>query len=205
MTGAGGEAAPRGYRIILPPGWVRIPLREGTQAALEELVYSRLPIVPQQIPRDRGLRYRGMVRQVLDEQVAAARRADGLDLYLPVRPRRGHRPPLPASFLVSRLVGPPSPTAGGTVTTARLAGTLAVRREYEGPERPDRQVPVRTRHVEYTLPVPHDPGRSLAVCFSTAGDGDAGSEFTAAVVELFDALMTTFRWSALSAPRSGSP
>ena len=29
---------PTGYRLILPPGWVGIPLRRGTAEALEKLV-----------------------------------------------------------------------------------------------------------------------------------------------------------------------
>ncbi len=216
MTKHEGEI--RGYRIILPPGWVRIPLRAGTDAALEELVYSRMKTVPQQIPRDRGMRYRLMVRRAVEEQVVAARRAGGLDLYLPVRPR--YRAVVAASFMVSEVVVPEGELAGperilarlaapggapGEVTTAELAGTLTVRREYVRPADPDREVPVGTRHVEYALPVPYDPRRFLAVSFSTAGDGDEDSEFTGAVVELFDALMTTFRWSAVSGPRSGSP
>lgn len=201
----------RGYRIILPPGWVRIPLREGTDAALEELVYSRMKTVPQQIPRDRGMRYRLLVRRTVEDQIAAAREANGLDLYLPVRPR--HRASVAASFLVSEVLLPDGGMAGPelvlaglaavgdaevAVRTAELAGTLTVRREYVRPADPDREVLVVTRHVEYALPVPYDPGRFLAVSFSTAGDGEARSEFTTAVVELFDALMTTFRWSVVS-------
>lgn len=188
----------RGYRIILPPGWVRIPLREGTDAALETLVYSRMRTVPHQVPRDRGTRYRAGVRRMVDAQVTAAREANGLDLYLPVRPR--YRALVAASFLVSEVLLPAGgPVDPETVVAAlgepvEVAGVRAARREYLRPARPDRQVPLPTRHVDYALPVPRDPRRFLSVAFSTAGDGDADSEFTTAVVELFDALMTTFRW-----------
>jgi hypothetical protein len=219
VTGVEG-VAPRGYRIILPPGWARIPLREGTDATLEELVYSRLRTVPQQIPRDRGMRYRMLVRRTVEEQVAAARGANGLDLYLPVRPR--HRTLVAASFLVSEVVLPEGHGAGVAAVGAGLAGTgvevrarevaggPAVRREYVRRADPGRKAAApaapATRHVEYALPVPHDPRRFLAVAFSTAGDGVVDSEFTTAVVELFDALMTTFRWAApVSVRPSGSP
>ncbi|WP_146214475.1 hypothetical protein [Streptomyces sp. ICBB 8177] len=191
-----------GYRIVLPPGWVRVPLRGGTGNAVEELVLSRLRHIPPHIPRDRATAYRLAVRQALNAQVAAAREANGLDLYLPVQPR--YRAALAASFLVSEVVlpGTMSPhavldalCAGRRRDLTDVAGFPAVRREYVRAPAPERDVPLASRHVDYALPVPRDPHRYLAVTFSTAGNGDPDSEFTRAVVELFDALMTTFRWT----------
>jgi hypothetical protein len=45
------------------------------------------------------------------------------------------------------------------------------------------------------LPVADDPGRWISINFSTPGDGDIDSEFTGVLVELFDAVVGTFRWS----------
>jgi hypothetical protein len=39
------------------------------------------------------------------------------------------------------------------------------------------------------------PGRWISINFSTPGDGDLESEFTGVLVELFDAVVGTFRWS----------
>ncbi|MBY8884886.1 hypothetical protein K7472_08495 [Streptomyces sp. PTM05] len=187
---------------MLPPGWVRVPLREGTRDAVEELVLARLRHIPPHIPRDHATAYRLAVRQALNAQVAAARAANGLDLYLPVQPR--YRAALAASFLVSEVVlpGTMSPRAvldalcaGRRRDLTDIAGFPAVRREYVRPAAPERDVPLASRHVDYALPVPRDPHRYLAVTFATAGNGDPDSEFTRAVVELFDALMTTFRWT----------
>jgi hypothetical protein len=142
----------------------------------------------------------------VEERIAEAREANGLDLYLPVQLR--YRSLMVASFLVSEAVIPDGAetemalsklTAGDpsvvTTGTVGLAGTLAVRREYVRPADAEREITVPTRHVEYALPVPYGPRRCITVSFSTAGNGDPDSEFTKALAELFDALMTTFRWT----------
>lgn len=51
-----------------------------------------------------------------------------------------------------------------------------------------------TRRVSYVTAVPDDPRRWLLVAFSCAGDGDPDSDLTLMVVELFDAIMGTWRW-----------
>lgn len=71
---------------------------------------------------------------------------------------------------------------------------------------------VDDRQVVYTIPVPHRPGRWVVMSFSAisaakpnaaAGTGTSGTEtdadtsdhLTDALVALFDAIMTTFRWT----------
>lgn len=209
--------APRGYELILPPGWVRIPLREGTKAALEKVLFSHMGQVPEGIPRDDAMRFRLGMRRQLEKQARAARRSGGLDLYLPVLPRGGIF--LMASFIVAEMpigkdhsVPPQAVIAqladegvhGGTATKVEVAGTPALRRDYrsipnEGhvtsaPEDLQQAAPP-TRRVDYVLPVAHDPGRWISVNFSTPGDGDIDSEFTGVLVELFDAVVGTFKWS----------
>jgi hypothetical protein len=206
-----------GYRMIIPPGWVRVPLRHGTEQALEELVFSRLKDLPPEVSKDDGMKYRLAVRRTVIRQIDAAREAGGLDLYLPLTARYGV--PLAASFLVSEHFAgasqplPPelvlaqlaSPVDGARTTTQELADTLAVRREQVRPADPEHDVQVATRRVEYALPVPHDPCRVLSVIFSTPGDGDVDSEFTVALTELFDASMMTFRWTRDGADVSPEP
>lgn len=107
--------------------------------------------------------------------------------------RRGGTP-LAASFVVAEAEG--AEEAGESEGTVRdVAGTKAVRREYvRAPSQEPYDAP--SRHVDYVLPVPGERAHPhwLTVSFSTAGDGNPESAFTRAVVDLFDAMMTTFRW-----------
>ncbi|MDF9815326.1 hypothetical protein M2266_004557 [Streptomyces sp. SPB162] len=103
--------------------------------------------------------------------VRARRDGAGIDLYLPVR-QRGGAAPLPASFIVSELAVP----------------GRKERREY---------VVGEARRVDYVLPLPDAvPGRCLAAAFSTpiAADEPRLAEL---MVELFDAVMGTFRWDMI--------
>lgn len=220
---------PTGYTLVLPPGWVRIPLREGTREALDEQVFRRIEEIPATVPRDNRVAFRTEVRRRVERLVGEAQKAGGLDLYVPARARPEAL--LAASFLVSE-VGPyeephvesyepydlrephephesyeqPAPEAmlarlaadrrGGAAGAVReVAGTLAVRWEYVEPPTVEDDFDTYMRHVDYTLPVPWDGNRWLAVSFSTAGDGDPGSEFSRVLAELFDAMVSTFRWS----------
>lgn len=50
------------------------------------------------------------------------------------------------------------------------------------------------RRVDYRTAVPSDERRWIVVAFSTPGDGDPNSGITALLVELFAAIMSTWRW-----------
>jgi len=197
--------APHRYELILPPGWVRIPLREGTKEALERVLFSHMGQVPEGIPRDEAMRFRLEMRSQLEKQARAARRNGGLDLYLPLLPRGGIF--LMASFIVAEMpIGqayevPPEAVLGqlvddgipgGAATTVDVAGAPALRRDYRSTLDEEELL---TRRVDYVIPVMGDPGRWISINFSTPGDGDADSEFTDVLVQLFDAVVSTFRWS----------
>lgn len=204
-----GAAVPGRYELVLPPGWVRIPLREGTKEALEQVLFSHMGRVPEGIPRDDAMRFRLDMRRQLEKQARAARRNGGLDLYLPVLPRGGIF--LMASFIVAEMpigrdhtVPPEAVIAqladddvpGGTAGTVDVAGAPALRRAYRcALDEEKRQGALPTRRIDYVIPVPDDPGRWISINFSTPGDGDVDSEFTDVLVELFDAVVGTFRWS----------
>ena len=55
---------------------------------------------------------------------------------------------------------------------------------------------VRARQVDYLTAVPGEERRWVLVSCSVIGDGDPDSTPTSLVVELFDAMMTTWRWQA---------
>ena len=56
-----------------------------------------------------------------------------------------------------------------------------------------------SRRITYLIPAPGVP-HWVSVTFSTVGDGDPASEFTEVLIGLFDAIMTTFRWTEAAAP-----
>ncbi|MFJ9472120.1 hypothetical protein [Streptomyces caniferus] len=211
------QTAPHGYKLILPPGWARIPLRDGTKEALEKVLFSHLWEVPEGISRDDAMRFRLEARRQMEKQARAARRNGGLDLYLPVLPRGGTF--LMASFIVAEMpigqygAAPPEAVlaqlveedgSGKSVAKVDVAGAPAVRRCYQStPDAEElrsapgavQQTALPACRVEYVIPVLDDPGRWISINFSTPGDGDLDSEFTGVLVELFDAVVGTFRWS----------
>jgi hypothetical protein len=124
-TGAGPAA---GYTLVLPPGWCRIPVRQGSGKAIRGVLDAVLAGLPASVPRDKVPVFRAELEGRLKKMVADARAKGGVDLYLPVVPVHGV--PVGASFIVS----------------------------------------------EGTIP---------------ARDADPAT----ALVQLFDAIMSTFRWS----------
>jgi hypothetical protein len=77
-----------------------------------------------------------------------------------------------------------------------MDGSAAVRKERTMAADPEKGVDAPSRHVDYFARVPSSDGDSgwLVVSFSTLGDGNPEGDFTEILVELFDAVMTTFRW-----------
>ncbi|KOV59830.1 hypothetical protein ADL01_34480 [Streptomyces sp. NRRL WC-3618] len=81
------------------------------------------------------------------------------------------------------------------LSSGEIDGALAVRRERVVPAAPERSAELASRRVEYLVAVPGDPGQWLVAAFSTIGAGNPRDDLADAMVEWFDALMTTFRWS----------
>ena len=149
MTWEAGQGA-GGYTLVLPPGWRRIPLRQGTSAALRKILddaFSRLP-------RDKVAPYRIEVERRMKEQIADARRNAGIDMYIPVE--RAASGPVPASFVVSDAFLGPADSAeavdpaqvvaylaseGGSTRIAHLDGASGVRVEATVPGDPGAELP----------------------------------------------------------------
>ncbi len=216
-----GAAAVRGYSIVLPPGWRRIPVRSGAEKAVRAAVREAFSVLPRDAPPDRvGPRRMELERRLMN-MVREVRGKGGIDLCLPVLPVYGS--PLPASFLVSELFLAPSAgtdvaaasimallaateiatqTATGTAGTGEHAvahpvtvdGAGGLRMERTAGPLPARDVEHGSRRVDYVLPVPGDPARWLAIVFSTLGGGDPEDQVAVLLTSLFDAMMSTFRW-----------
>jgi hypothetical protein len=249
---SGEGTRPGGYTIMLPPGWRRIPLRQGaeeTEKAAREAVSASLRALPQSVPRDRLASFRAESEGRLRAMAAKVRKQGGVDLYLPVESMRGI--PVSASFVVSEgslaSAAPVDPAqvvsylaamrGDGERTPATLDGALALRVEHVAGPEPAAEVQGTTRRVDYIVSMPGEPDRWLIVAFSTldqsnqsvqggqngqngqngqaaqgsqngnssaahpdeAGDRqrDTGPDHSLArlLVQLFDAMMATFRWT----------
>lgn len=215
-TAETGLARVSGYTLVLPAGWRRIPVQHGTRPAIRDVVDEILRRFSRGVSRDKLTRYRIDLERRLSDMAMQARSAGGVDLYLPIEDSHGVT--ITASFVVSQvtLPDPPAPdspvespgaeqvdtaqfvsyltSADGDVAPVVIADATAGRKESVAAADPARQIPYGSRRVDYMLPVPGQSRGMLLVAFSTIGDGDPEGQFAKLLVELFDAIMTTFRW-----------
>lgn len=195
------------FVMVLPPGWVRLPARpEAAEQLAHELDAIVAAALPEDLPRDSAEPLRRQFRRQLTRTVQEAGEAGATAVYLPAAPVDGFT--LPASLTESE-VDDESESEPVVVIAQLLAdsgqldsglrevdGAAAARTEdvltNNQPEGSWERV--WTRRIVYTISVPHRPGRWLVLAF-TAVYGDEPSERLAgALVQLFDALVTTFRW-----------
>nr|WP_127892108.1 hypothetical protein [Streptomyces sp. S10(2018)] len=206
--------AATGYRLLLPSQWAQIPLRQGTEEAVERILHEAYARIPADAPPDKIGPYKRELARRFRKAVAGAQERNALDLYLPVKPVGDEEFNLGASILVTETVlpvrdpeGPRTPPSeiavqlltdngaeGGDLSSGEVDGALAVRREHVAAAAPDRGATAGSRRVEYMVSVPGDPNRWFIAAFSTVGGGDPRDELADALVEWFDAVMATFRW-----------
>ncbi len=199
-AGSAKAAAPAGYSLVLPPGWARIPLRHGTEQAITSILNRSFA----GLPRDQVASLRRELQLRLRNLTGKARESSGLDLYLPVDRMHGITAtasfvvaevsfgsvqPVDPALLVARLVGTSEQTH-----PVDVAGVVGTRTEHVAAPDAEHGVEYASRRVDYVLPVPEDPDRWVIVSFGTLGMGDPSDELAVLLVELFDAVMTTFRW-----------
>ena len=200
-------AGPAGYTLVLPPGWERIPARQGAEDAIKAILDHKFKELPPDLPRDQLAPYRAEIEGKLRKAAAQARKNGAIDLYLPVQLRNGL--PVPASFVVSEGA---IPTAGVTEpdqivshlvaesadgTPVTVDGVSGARSERSAGPDPDQGIEYGSRRVDYAVPVPGPGGRWLLFAFSTLGAGDPGDQVARMLVQLFDAMMSTFRWATV--------
>ncbi|WP_432188854.1 hypothetical protein [Streptomyces sp. Tue6028] len=162
--------------------------------------------LPAGFPKDDIPKARLRLTRELKQTVRQARKSNGLTLYLPVE--RMHGIIIPASFVASEPLaastGEVAPEAvlrdlardAEDASVREVDGTAAIRTLRRLPADPENGVEVPTWRVQYTVPIPHSvPAQWLTFSFSTLIAPDMGTEFAEILVELFDAVMTTFRWS----------
>lgn len=203
---------PVGYTLVLPPGWAGLPLdAENCGPAVRRLVEHTFAGVPPDVPPDTLATLRRTLEGHLRATARSAQEAGGRDLYLPVERMYGVL--IPASFVVAetRLAvdtqqGDVDPALllarmvanNGAARAVEVDGAVGVRIERDGAAPEQRQLGVTTpsKHVEYILSPSALPGRWVSVTYSTLVVHDDDQGLTELFVELFDAIMTTFRWEA---------
>jgi hypothetical protein len=193
-----------GYTIVLPPGWYHIPVRRGCDEAIAKTARDVARQFSKSQPRDALAAYRIDLERKLREVASEARRKAATDMYVPLGLVRGI--PIPASFLVSELslgsVEDIDPayliadlaSADGESRPVTVADAMGVRTERTARADPSKQIDQGSRRVDYVLAVPGDADRYLAVAFSTIGGGDPDDAYARVLVDLFDAMMLTWRW-----------
>ncbi|MCK6209433.1 hypothetical protein KZX45_02615 [Georgenia sp. EYE_87] len=192
-----------GFSIVVPPGWVRIPVGKGSRQAVTAVLDRTFAGIED--PRVAGLRRQ--LQTAITRQVRAAAAQSGVELYLPVE--RVHGVTVPASAIVSlprlepaedpadvllavvaRRPGAEVVEIGGAPavrTLEHLAGSGAVGVGEEG-------APAR-RQLTYYLAEAGAGARYAVVSASILeGPDDGGAAVADAVTELIDAMLTTFRW-----------
>ncbi|MBZ4014830.1 hypothetical protein [Streptomyces purpurogeneiscleroticus] len=208
MTIAEQRRAPSGFNLVPPPGWDTIPLRQGTDEAMDHIIRKAVAQLPVGFPKDDIPQARMKLAKELKKVVRRARSKGGLTLYLPTERLNGIA--LPVSIVASEPIEIPSVRPGSgpesvllalaSVTpgaeTQELDQTACLRSEREVPASASQGVEVAHRRVEYFVPVPDStPDKYLSFSFSALIAPDSDPAFTDALVELFDAVMGTFRWS----------
>jgi hypothetical protein len=170
--------------LLLPPGWVRIPIdgREGARAAaLATAKVSDLPEPRRSAAREKLTR---MIKSALRE----ARQAGGIDILMSLVEAQGI--PIAASCLVSYVDqgGAPIPldmmaddfsADGGDARLVKIAGRPAVRYRHMDPP---------LTRLDYMMALPGKPGL-LTFAYSTSVEPLAD-----ALVMMFDAVMESLRW-----------
>jgi hypothetical protein len=135
--------------------------------------------------------------------VIQARDNGGVDLYLPLEQIHGYS--VQASFVVNRVIPDANMTAEEVPQVmaamlrdpetgpASLDDTMWVRRQRAVPR--DGDDTVDSVRVEYFTAVPGQARAWILVSFSSAGTPIVGPDGEGnMLVELFDAIMTTWRW-----------
>ena len=200
-----------GYRLLLPSEWAQIPLRHGTEEAVQRLLRAAFFAIPKDAPQDKVGPYKGELERRFRAAVAQAQRGKALDLYLPftptaevnlgasivvteeLLPRRGTMYPRDPTQVAVQLLSRDG-VNGADLSSGEIDGAVAVRREHVAEEDPGKGVELASRRVEYIASVPDDPARWFIAAFSTVGGGSPRDELAEALVEWFDAVMATFRW-----------
>src|SRR5215831_4167216 len=175
MTGA----PPRDFTILLPPGWVRIPLDGSETARVTALAAAKAASAPAPV-RDR---VRQRLIRVLRDTLRQAKAAGGVDVLVSLAESRGlpvaasclvtyqdRGQQVPLDGLLAELAG-----AGGDVTVTEIAGAPAVRRRRAYTAAPSGDASLAANGRAANGPVADGPVADGPVAAGGAADGRAAN------------------------------
>jgi hypothetical protein len=231
MTGpiAGWTAGPTGERretapavgkptdewaFLLPPGWARFPTGKGRRQELDDVVEQVVArAYPGQGPDDAAAAHGQGLRDSLRRAFSTA--GPGA-VYLPTEPMAGMT--VPASITEVEIFGQvgrsPIEVAASVLGDAyeesapveldgrpgvRVAGTL------RGPSREGHRPEVSTRQVTYVVSRDDADGDWLVLSFDAVANSPGTERLAEVLVDFFDAVMATFRWTGPGTDPVGLP
>ena len=172
------------YRVVVPPGWILLPVRDRTDAEIRDLITERY----RDLPRDSAS---PLISRLADAIVAAARTARSaqvVDILLPLgTPWRA-----PVSASIALAVGIEAVELTGEAVETE-AGTAW--REEPSLSASDTELSTRRRLVYQW----HIPGLENGILIGTASvvgpdDVELGP-IVDAVADLCEAILATIRWN----------
>lgn len=186
------EIAPPRYRLVLPPGFLLIPVGHSTDDEITALVRRHY----RDLPRDS---YGPQIDRTAAQLVAAARsarEAGVLDLIVPMGVP--WRAPVSLAIAISTGTAPavddPEPSASEiseTVTTSAGEAVRATER-FAVPTKADEMAPLM--RVRFRWPIPDSDRHLLAVCTISGTVDPELAPIVDALAELGDLLLQTLRW-----------
>lgn len=186
------EIAPPRYRLVLPPGFLLIPVAHSTDDDITALVRRHY----RDLPRDS---YGPQIDRTAAQLVAAARsarEAGVLDLIVPMGVL--WRAPVSLAIAISTGTAPavddPEPSASEiseTVTTSAGEAVRATER-FAVPTRADEMAPLM--RVRFRWPIPDSDRQLVAICTISGTVDPELAPIVDALAELGDLLLQTLRW-----------
>lgn len=178
-------APPRDFAVLLPPGWVRIPLDASADARMAAIVTAKVA----DLPAPQRDRVRQRLTTVLRDTLRSARNAGGIDVLISLGEIRGV--PIAASCLVTYLDRGQAMSLdalhaelsrdGGAPSWTEIGGARALRHRHSDGE---------ATLVDYFTAVPGRPGL-LSLSFGTVV-----APLAEPLVSLFDAIAGSLRWQS---------
>ena len=184
------------FTMVLPPGWVRIPVDADTDAVFSAMIDG----VVERAPVERRAALGAMLRTASRQSLASAREHDALDLILSFATVDGL--PIPASIATFRIV---PPAAAGSTTeeilvsfatrgasAVEIDGTPAIRRVSEAAAGDDSPPHRGIHHIVHHR---HRDEWLLITASIIASDDPEYLEVMDAIETLVDAMVSTIRFT----------
>ncbi len=195
--------SPRSYRIILPPAWIRIPVGDGTEAAIGELLDAQFAGAPMDKYGPRRSRVEASIR----DAAASARESGGIDLIFPIG--TPWMVPVSAGIVISRNAAPQTWSVGpaevlksisasipGSSLVETSAGT-AVREttDHRAGLTKDPVSIARLFTMTYTWLIPQTANELFLATFSVTGETTEDyAPIVEALTTLVDAMLQSVVW-----------